>query len=167
MEFYEALKKRHSVRSYTDAPVEKEKLDRVLNAAVTAPTAKNLQAFRVFVIPTKGRAEDFKKFYAGAWMSEPPYVLLVCTEKDRQWVRRDGKPYGDVDSAIIMDHIIMAATAEGLGTCWIGAFNAEAAIEVLGLPANLEPIVFTPLGYEAGEGQPRPKLGVLELVKYM
>jgi len=166
MDFYEAIQKRHSVRSYTDAPVEREKLDRILQAAVMAPTAVNKQAFRVFVISTKGRAEDFKRIYPREWLAQPPYVLLICTKKDKCWIRRDGKSYGDVDSAIVMDHIILAATAEGLGTCWVGAFNAEAAKEVLGLPENLEPVAFTPLGYAADGAFQKMRKSAGELVEY-
>jgi nitroreductase len=148
MDFYHVIEQRHSVRSYKDVPVEKEKLDRILYAAQIAPTAANRQAFRIFVIPTKDHKEMLKKIYIKDWFSEPPYVLLVCTVKDACWERRDGKKYGDVDSAIIMDHIILAATAEGLGTCWVGDFDPTAAKEQLGLSNDLEPIAFTPLGYE-------------------
>ncbi|HEY89460.1 MAG TPA: nitroreductase, partial [Thermoflexia bacterium] len=80
--------------------------------------------------------------------------------------RSDGKCYLDVDAAIAMDHLILAATEQGLGTCWIAAFDPDAAREVLGLPADVEPIVFTPLGYPAVE-HPHPQRKTLaELVRY-
>lgn len=148
MDFYSVLEERHSVRSYLDTHVEEEKLERILHAAQIAPTAVNFQAFKIFVIPTAGRKDELKRIYRRDWFSEPPVVLLVCTDMDKCWSRHDGKSYGDVDSAIVMDHIILAATAEGLGTCWIGAFDAAAAKEIFQLPQNLEPIAFTPLGYE-------------------
>lgn len=166
MELYEAIEKRHSVRAYLNTPVEKEKLDRVLRAAQLAPTATNSQAFKIFVISTAGRRDALKEVYRRDWFSEPPYVLLVCTVKSRCWVRRDGKPYGDVDSAIVMDHIILAATAEGLGTCWIGAFDAEAAKEAFDLPDDLEPIAFTPLGYERQTTFNKMRREISELVIY-
>ncbi|MGE5494486.1 MAG: nitroreductase family protein [Burkholderiales bacterium] len=167
MDLYEAIESRNSVRSYLDTPVEKEKLDRILRAAQLAPTATNSQAFKIYVISTKGRKDILKRVYHRDWFSQPPYVLLVCTDKDRCWVRRDGKPYGDVDSAIVMDHIILAATAEGLGTCWIGAFDAEAAREAFNLPSNLEPIAFTPLGYEQKTPHNKMRREIDELVVYM
>jgi len=166
MEFFDVIEKRHSVRAYKDVPVEKEKLDRILNAAKIAPTAVNAQAFKLFVIRTKENKEALKKIYGREWFTRPPYVLLVATVKDKCWVRRDGKSYGDVDSAIVMDHIILAATAEGLGTCWIGAFDAGAAKRELGLPDSLEPVAFTPLGYaqDSYSGKTRKDLG--DLVEY-
>jgi nitroreductase len=81
-------------------------------------------------------------------------------------VRRDGKNYSDVDVAIAMDHLILAATELGLGTCWIAAFDPAAAREVLGLPEGVEPIAFTPLGYPAEQPGPKARKPLDELVRY-
>lgn len=167
MDFYNVIEERHSARAYLDTPVEKEKLDRILRAAQLAPTAVNFQAFKIYVISTEGKKEILKSVYHRDWFSEPPYVLLVCTDKDKCWVRRDGKDYGDVDSAIVMDHIILAATAEGLGTCWIGAFDEKAAREAFGLPESYEPVAFTPLGYEKSTSFEKKRKDLSELVVYM
>ena len=150
MDILNIIENRHSVRSYKNVPVEKEKLDRVLRAAQMAPTAKNLQAFRIFVISTEKNKDSLQKIYPRNWFYEQSALCIACLPMTNNncWIRKDGKNFGDVDSSIVMDHIILAATSEGLGTCWIGAFDAEAAIELLGLPDYLEPIVFTPLGYE-------------------
>ena len=166
MDLFKVIEKRHSVRSYKGKPIEKKKLDRILNAAKMAPTAKNLQAFKIFVISTEENKEALKKIYGRDWFTEPPYVLLICAEKNKCWVRRDGKSYGDVDCAIVMDHIILAATAEGLGTCWIGAFDAAAAREVLDLADDLEPLAFTPLGYELKVPFEKKRKDINELVEY-
>ncbi|MDD3653963.1 MAG: nitroreductase family protein [Desulfotomaculaceae bacterium] len=147
MEFLDVIKKRHSVRSYKPDPVEQEKLAVILDAAVLAPTAANRQAFKVIVIDTSGRKEDLKRIYDREWFSEAPLALCVCSIPGRCWVRNDQKNYSDVDAAIVMDHIILAATDQGLGTCWIAAFNLQAAKEVLGLDDSMEPVAFTPLGY--------------------
>lgn len=163
MDFYDVIEERHSVRSYLDKPVEDEKLERILHAAQIAPTAVNFQPFKIYVIPTEGRKDILKSVYHRDWFSEPPYVLLVCADTDKCWSRRDGKSYGDVDCAIVMDHIILAATAEGLGTCWIGAFDSAAAKEAFSLPGNLEPIAFTPLGYENKTGFTKKRKGIDEI----
>ncbi|MDD4169263.1 MAG: nitroreductase family protein [Desulfotomaculaceae bacterium] len=147
MEFLDAIKKRYSVRSYKPDPVEQEKLAIILEAARLAPTAANRQAFKVIVIETSGRKEDLKKIYGKDWFGEAPLVLGVCSIPGGCWVRSDKKNYSDVDAAIVMDHIILAATDQGLGTCWVGAFNLQAAKEVLGLDDSMEPVAFTPLGY--------------------
>ncbi len=167
MDFYNVIEERHSVRAYLDAPVEKEKLDSILRAAQLAPTAVNFQPFKVFVISTEGKKEVLKRVYHRDWFSQPPYVMLVCALRDKCWVRRDGRYYGDVDAAIVMDHIILAATAEGLGTCWIGAFDAQAAKEAFGLPDNYDPVAFTPLGYEKKTSFEKKRKDISELVVYL
>ncbi len=88
-----------------------------------------------------------KRIYDRAWFVQAPVVICACAIPDKAWVRRDGKNYCDVDVAIAMEHLILAATDVGLGTCWIAAFDPAAAREVLGLPNSVEPIAFTPLGY--------------------
>lgn len=156
MAFSDLIRERYSVRAYQHREVEEEKLNRVLEAFVLAPTAANRQPFGLIVIHTEGRTEELKRIYNNAWFAEqPPLVLCACTLPDRAWVRGDGKNYSDVDVAIAMDHLILAATEEGLGTCWIGAFDPQAAREVLELPEGVEPVAFTPLGYAADS--PRPK----------
>lgn len=148
MEFFETIKKRRSVRAYKPDAVEGEKLAQVLEAARLAPTACNRQAFRVVVIETaKCSPEALARIYGRPYFSQAPLLLAVCAETDACWARGDGVSYGFVDAAIVMDHIILAATALGLGTCWIGAFDSFAARELLALGAGFEPVAFTPLGY--------------------
>lgn len=166
MDFRELIAARYSVRAYRPDPVEEEKLQAVLEAARLAPTAANRQPFQVIVIHTAGRERELQRIYAAAWFAQAPLVLAVCTLPDQAWTRRDGKNYGDVDAAIVMDHIILAATELGLGTCWIAAFDPEAARAVLGLPEGVEPIVFTPLGYPAERPRPKKRKDLAELVRY-
>ena len=78
---------------------------------------------------------------------EAPLILGICSIPEKCWSRRDGKSYSDVDAAIVMDHIILTATDLGLGTCWIGAFDSQAARDILELDPSWEPIAFTPIGY--------------------
>ena len=156
MDFLELINTRYSVRAYRPDPVEDEKLEQVLNAARMAPTAANRQPFQLIVIRTAGRGEELHRVYDREWFTEAPLVICACGVADQGWVRGyDEKNYTDVDVAIVMDHLILAAANLGLGTCWIGAFDPQAAREVLGLPDEAEPIVFTPLGYPAD--RPAPK----------
>ena len=166
MEFPDVIKKRYSVRAYKGDPVEKKKLEKVLEAGRLAPTAVNYQPFKLVVIKTAGRDDELKRIYPAEWFRKAPYVIGVCTIRSEAWTRRDGKSYVDVDGAIVMDHIILAATSLGLGTCWIGAFNPDAAREVLALPDDVEPLVFTPLGYAADEPRVKMRKSLDELVKY-
>lgn len=166
MEFSDLIRKRYSVRAYKPDPVEEEKLQRVLEAMRLAPTATNNQAFQFVVVHTAGREEELKRIYSRDFFAEAPIVVCACGIPADNWVRKDGKNYNDVDVAIAMDHLILAATNEGLGTCWIGAFDAQAAKEVLGLPDGVEPIAFTPLGYPAGEAPRKKRKDLSELVRY-
>lgn len=166
MEFSELIKERYSVRAYTPDPVDDEKLEKVLEAARLAPTAANRQPFQLIVIHTAGREEELYDIYKKAWFVEPPLVICACGLKERGWTRRDGKSYVDVDVAIVMDHLILAAANEGLGTCWVGAFDPDAARRVLGLPEEIEPIAFTPLGYPADEPGRKKRKPLDELVRH-
>lgn len=166
MEYSEIMQKRYSVRNYTPDPVEPEKLERILEAALLAPTAANRQAFKVVVIKTEGREEELKTIYGRAWFVEAPYVLCVCSIPEKCWVRSDKKNYSDVDAAIVMDHIILAATDQGLGTCWIGAFDPQAAKAVLALDDTLEPIAFTPIGYARETTFKKVRKSIEDLVIY-
>lgn len=166
MEFLDLIKSRYSVRAYKNEPVEKEKLEKILEAARLAPTAVNYQPFRLIVIQTKDREDELKQIYQAEWFSQAPFIICVCTEAQNAWVRKDGKNFVDVDATIVMDHIILAATSLGLGTCWIGAFDVDAARKFLNLPENVEPLVFTPLGYPADMISEKKRKPLSELVKY-
>lgn len=167
MELSDLITNRYSVRAYRPVPVEPEKLEQVLEAARLAPTAANRQPVQIIVIHTEGREDDLKRVYRPDWFIQAPLVLCVCAVHGSGWTRRqDGKSYDDVDAAIVMDHIILAATDVGLGTCWIGAFEPDAAREVLELPEDVEPVVFTPLGYPADQPGPKRRKHLSDLVRY-
>jgi len=127
MEFSEVIKNRYSVRAYKSVPVEEEKLEQVLEAARLAPTACNRQPFKFIVIYTAGKEEQLKRIYRGSWFAKAPIVICACAISSESWVRADGTNYCFIDLAIAVDHLILAATNLGLGTCWVGAFNVEEA----------------------------------------
>jgi nitroreductase len=166
MDFFELVQKRYSVRAYKPDPVEDDKLGQVLEAARLAPTASNRQPFQIIVIHTAGREADLRRIYGRSWFAQAPLLIAICALPAQGWVRRDGKNYADVDVAIAMDHLILAATSLGLGTCWVAAFDPAAAREVLHLPADAEPIVFTPLGYPADQPGSKARKALSELVRY-
>lgn len=166
MEFSELITRRYSVRAYKPDPVEEDKLQEVLEAARLAPTANNQQPFQLIVIHTAGREEDLKRIYAPGWFVQAPFVVCACGLSGQGWVRRDGRSYLDVDLAIAMDHMILAAANAGLGTCWIANFDETAARQVLRLPDDVEPIIFTPLGYPADQPGPKRRQPLTDLVRY-
>jgi nitroreductase len=166
MDFIELVKKRYSVRAYKPKPIENDKLQKVLEAARMAPTACNLQPFQLIVIQTKGREEELLRIYSQPWFVEAPIIICACGIPSKSWIRRDGKNYCDVDVTIAMDHLILAATEQGLGTCWVGAFNAEEARKILQLSDDMEPIAFTPLGYPNDQPGDIIRKPIEELVSY-
>jgi nitroreductase len=166
MEFAELIKKRYSVRAYKADAVEEDTLQQVLEAARLAPTAANRQPFRIIVIHTAGREAELRNIYHREWFAQAPLLLCICGVPAQAWRRSDGKNYTDVDVSIAMDHLVLAATDLGLGTCWVAAFNPAAARQVLCLPDGVEPIAFTPLGYPADQPRPKERKTLSELVRY-
>ena len=165
MEFSELIRRRYSCRAYRPDAVDEAALTRILAAARLAPTACNRQPFRVVVVETAPRRESLARISRRDWVRAAPLWLFVTGVSAEAWVRRDGRRYLDVDVAIAMDHMILAAANEGLGTCWIGAFDAVAAREVLALPSEEEPIVFTPLGHPADQPGPKERKLLSALVR--
>jgi nitroreductase len=166
MTFLELAEERYSVRTYQPDPIPGDLLDQVLEAARLAPTAANEQPFQLIVMQTKGRKEELRRIYDREWFVQGPLVIGIVAIPEQAWVRSDGVNYAWVDATIVMDHLILAATDAGLGTCWIGAFNPAAACEVLGLPDGVEPVAFTPLGFPAEEPGFKRRKRLNEIVRY-
>lgn len=166
MDFSKLVQARYSVRGFKSDPVEDEKPQLILAAARQAPTAANRQPFQLVVIHTKGREAELRRIYDRDWFVQAPLIIVACGEASKAWTRHDKANYGVVDVAIVMDHIIMQATDLGLGTCWIGAFDAEATREILGIPAGVNPIVMTPIGYPDAKPRGTDRKPLEELVHY-
>ena len=167
MEYSELIKTRYSVRAYKDDPVEDEKLEKILEAARIAPTAANRQPFQIIVIHTEGRKAELQRIYNRDWFVQAPLIICAVGVPRHGWVRSaDKRRYLDVDIAIVMDHLILEATNQGLGTCWIAAFNAKAAREILQIPDEVEPLIFTPLGYPADVPKEKERQPLSDLVRY-
>jgi nitroreductase len=167
MDFFDVIRQRYSVRAYLPDAVEDEKLQKVLEAARLAPTACNRQPFRLVVMPTQTHRDALKKLYHRDFLTQAPLVIGIYADTGAAWVRGDGKCYADVDAAIVMDHIVLAATALGLGTCWIGAFDAQAARDAVNFGDEYEPVAFTPLGYPAKPAPDRVRKDMDDIVVYL
>lgn len=145
MEFLEIVRKRYSVRSYTEQKVEKEKLDQILEVARLAPTGANLQPQRLIVVQ---KEEGLQKLKKAANIHGAPCGIIVCSDVKETWTRRyDGKKLTDIDASIVTDHMMLAATDLGLGSVWICHFNPEVLKEEFQLPENLEPVNILAIGY--------------------
>jgi len=168
MSFLDLARGRYSVRAYRPDPVPEAVLGQVLEAGRVAPTASNRQPVRILVVRTAGRAAELRRIYDQEWFVEAPLLLCVCAVPGEAWwrARHDGRRYVEVDAAIVMDHLVLAAADLGLGTCWVAAFDPVAAREVLGVPGDVEPLLFTPLGYAADAPGPKARRPLEELVRY-
>jgi len=167
MEYTQLISSRYSVRAYRPEPVEDQKLQAVLEAARLAPTAANRQPFQVVVLRTQGREEEIGKIYHRPWFVQAPIVLAVCVISSQAWVRESDRFNARlIDAAIVADHMILAATNLGLGTCWVANFKVDAARSVLGLPIEAEPVIFTPLGYPADNAGEKIRKPLADLVRY-
>jgi nitroreductase len=167
MEYSELIATRYSVRAYRPDPVEDKKLKAILEAARLAPTAANRQPIQLIVMHTAGREAEIGKIYGKPWFVQAPLVIAVCAISSQAWVRESDRFNARlIDAAIVADHLILEATNQGLGTCWIAAFNVKAARSVLQLPEQAEPVIFTPLGYPADERGQKTRKPLNELVRY-
>ena len=167
MDFLELVATRYSVRAYKPDPVEDEKLQKVLEAARLAPTAANRQPFQLIVVHTSGRQIELSQIYQRPWFVQAPIIICACAMASNGWSRSsDGVNYTMLDVAIAFDHLTLEATDLGLGTCWVAAFNVEAARKVLGIPPEVDPVALTPLGYPADASRLKTRKPLAELVRF-
>jgi nitroreductase len=166
MEVYEAIRSRRSVRRWADRPIPDEVLRRVLEAGRLAPSARNLQEWKFLVV----RAPELRAGLADAakgqaFVGEAPAVIVGCAvETDH--VMTCGQLCYPIDVAIALDHMTLAAAAEGLGTCWIGAFHEDKVKAVLGIPDEVRVVSLLPIGYPGGELPARPRKPFDEIVLF-
>jgi nitroreductase len=166
MDFLKLARQRFSVRRYEPRVVPDDMINDVLEAGRLAPSAANRQPWLFLLVRDEGQRRILGEAYPRDWFWTAPVIIVVCTEPARAWVRGDGKNYADVDGAIAMDHMTLCAAALGLGTCWIGAFDPEKVRRVLNLPAGLEPLAMTPLGYPAEPARDKSRKPLADVVRF-
>ena len=145
MSVLEIAKKRYSARSYQNKCVEKEKLEKILEAAHVAPTAANKQPVKLLVVQEK---ENLQKLSKAANIYHAPLAIIVCADHTKAWERPfDGKRMTDIDATILTDHMMLEATELGLGSVWICYFEPDILKKEFALPDTLEPINILAIGY--------------------
>lgn len=148
MKFIELANQRYSVRNFESRPVEKEKLLYVLDAAIIAPSAANFQPWQFIVVTEPEILELLHTTYRRPWLATAPAIIVALGNHDKGWHRQsDGKDFTDIDVAIAVDHLMLAATEQGLGTCWICNFDTGKCCNIFNIPENMEPIALIPIGY--------------------
>lgn len=167
MDIYEAIALRKSVRAFTDKDVSEELLTRLFEAARLAPSASNRQEWRFIVVR---QPETRKKIALSAFgqkhIAQAPVVLVCCAETNNHIMACNQSCY-PIDVAIAVTHLTLCATAEGLGTCWIGAFYEDQVKSVLNIPDEIRVVALLPIGYPQDAGQvDKMRLPLETIVKY-
>jgi len=164
MDLQKVVQERYSVRKYADKAVTTEMIRELLETAVLAPSAVNFQPWHFIVIRERKHLENIWPVYHRDWIRGAPVIIVACIDHAQSWKRgSDGRDFGAVDVAIAVDHLTLAATASGLGTCWVCNFDVQACKTVLKLPDYLEPLALIPLGFPA-PGAPAKKRKPLDEV---
>jgi len=165
MDVYEAIRSRRSIRAYKSDTVPREALDRILEAARLAPSARNRQEWRFIVVTDKQKIAELAEAANGqSFVAEAPVVLAFCAT--RMHVMGCGVDAGVVDTSIPLSYVTLAAVAEGLGTCWLGAFKQDRVRQLLGIPEEVLVVGVTPLGYPAKSPAPTSRKSVEEVVSF-
>ncbi|NLI89129.1 MAG: nitroreductase [Epulopiscium sp.] len=161
------VKQRYSVRKFKDKEVEKDKISQILELVRMAPSAVNLQPWHFMVIRDKELKDRIANTYNRDWLKKAPVIIVACGNHDESWKRRDGKDHCDIDLAIAVDHLTLAAAEQGLGTCWVCNFDSKECAQILELADNLEAIALIPLGYPlSDEIKETPRKAFDEIVSW-
>jgi nitroreductase len=168
MEFYDVLVRRRSVRKYRPDRVPNDALNRILEAGRIAPSAKNIQPWHFIVVrdqQTKEKLVDACRNQR--FIAEADVVLCGCSSEKTAWGRMGGYMSAfAIDLTIAFEHMILAATNEGLATCWIGAFEEKKVKEIINVPDDVRVVALTPIGYAAEKAKDRGRKPLKEIVSY-
>lgn len=167
MEFSKVITQRYSCRNYLNKTIPDELIYELINIAKNAPSAVNKQPWQIIAVKSKPNLQILQKCYNRACFKTAPLVLVICSNTSEAWVRQYyNKNHADIDTAIIADHITLAATNAGLTTCWVCNFDYNELVSSLKLPNNIKPVVMMPLGYPATENtEPKIRKTIHDIIK--
>jgi nitroreductase len=171
MDFTRLINGRESIRSYDPTkPVEKAVLERILDAGRLAPSAANRQPWKFLLISSREMLTSVRRCYQKPWFIDAPHILVVAGRTGEAWSRQDGWNSIETDLAIAMDHLLLAAENEGVGTCWVANFDYTMLRSALSMTSEDRVYAVTPLGYPrpgfAKKGQKQRK-SLTEVVRYL
>ena len=154
MSFLELAEKRFSCRGFANKEVEIEKINKIIEAARLAPTARNFQPQKILVLTEEEQLKKLSNCTQFGWNA--PVIMIIFYDKEISYkrVRYDSKEFGDIDSSIVTTHMMMEAQDLGLGTTWVGSFDPVKLIETYDVPENLVPVAILPIGYPSEEITP-------------
>ena len=154
MDFCELARERFSVRKFDSRPIEDEKLQKVLETGLIAPTAKNYQPFRIYVIKSEEAIAKIKEVTNCTYGA--PVVLMYTYDLAEEWLNPldPSCTSGQQDTSIVATHVMMQAADLGLGTCWVNMFDPTLAAELFDIPETEIPLLLMPIGYASEEAEP-------------
>lgn len=168
MELSEVIAKRRSIRAFRPLPIEDEKLQRILEAACSAPSAGNLQAYEIILVrDLKVRISLARAALSQLFMADAPVILVFAANQTRsasKYGRRGAELYSIQDATIACAYAQLAATDLGLGSVWIGAFDEQDVRQILNLPPELRPVAMLPIGYPGELPPPSPRRPLSSMV---
>jgi len=165
MEFYEVIKSRRSIRGYRNTMIPDVVLRRIADAINLAPSACNRQPWRFEFVFNPEIRTKICEVYRQPWLKEAPAIVVAIGNENECWKRPEGTPITDIDIAIAMEHMVLAATAEGLGTCWICAYEKARMNAALGVSAPWSVLAISPLGFPGVSPSELRRKDVNETVK--
>jgi nitroreductase len=171
MDFFNVVKERHSIRAYQPQAVEPEKLQELLQTINRAPSAGNLQAYEVYLVTDADcKSALWKSAYNQEFLMQASLILVFCAHAARsaaRYQKRGTELYCVQDATIACTFAMLSATALGLSTVWVGAFDEAAVREIIGAPKEHRPVAMLPIGYAAETPRHRPRRSLDELIHYV
>ena len=171
MEFNEVIQKRHSIRVFTDQPMEDEKLKQILETANLAPSAGNLQAYEIYVVTDAKKRDGLScDALAQEYIAKAPVVLVFCTHPELtegRYTERGSRLYTVQDATIACTFAMLAATDLGLGSVWVGTFDEKVVRLIIGAPEDQVPVVILPIGYPGEFPDQHPRRPLEQLAHWV
>lgn len=165
MEVMKAIRERYSCRAYRSNPVEKEKLEQILEAARLAPSARNLQDWRFVVVTNEQKRKELAaKACKQPFIGQAPVVIAACSVSN--YVMSCGQPVAPIDISIALEHMVLEAVSLGLATCWIGSFSPQKVRQILHIPTEVVVVELLTLGYPADEPKHTDRLPMNQIVSF-
>ncbi len=155
MDFKSLCQARYSVRAYKPDAIPAEKLEYIKECTRLAPSAVNRQPWKFTLFTAEEDRARLQQCYDREWFREAPAYVLACENRGEAWTRRyDEKNHADIDLAIAIEHLCLAAAEQGLGTCWVCNFRVQLCQELFHIPEEWYPVAIIPIGYPASPDVP-------------
>lgn len=170
MSILKIIKERRSIRELQKKEIPKEIIDKLIEAIIWAPSAGNLQSRKFYFVFNQKIKEKLVKATSGqSFIAQAPLVVVGCTDEkiSNYYGERGGNLYSICDVSTSIENLMLLAQEEGLGTCWVGAFDEKEVSKILNLPKNLRPVAIVPVGYPAEKPSPPPRVSKEEAVEFI